>query len=234
MYKYWIIAFFIGSANLLAQPQIDFPDGTTLDWGIVRPKDHPLNGKMIIKNSGTDTLKILNVQPTCGCTYAPLSKNLLLPGESTDLVITLSISNFEGPISKHIRIYSNDPKHSLMDVELKANIQREVFVTPNNMVSFTDLKVGQTAKQFLNITNKTQKDVKIFLVSVSPSEVQVKIKDGTIVKAGESYSLELSFTPQQDGILKGRILLQTDNVDYPEIPIFIFGDIQKSPLFIGN
>lgn len=234
MYKFWIIAFFIISTNLLAQPQINFPNGTVLDWGIVRPKDHPLNGKLVIKNIGNDTLKIVNVQPTCGCTYAPLTKNILLPDETIDLAITLSISNFEGPISKHIRIYSNDPKHSLMDVELKANIQREVFVTPSNMVSFTDLKVGQTAKQFLNITNKTHKDVKIFVSSVAPSEVQVKIKDGTIIKPGDLYQLEISFTPQQDGILKGRILLQTDNADYPEIPIFIFGDIQKSPLFIGN
>lgn len=224
----------MSSTSLLAQPQINFPDGTVLDWSIVRPKDHPLNGRMTIKNIGNDTLKIVNVQPTCGCTYAPLSKNLLLPGESTDLVITLSISNFEGPISKHIRIYSNDPKHSLMDVELKANIEREVFVSPSNMVSFTDLRVGQTGKQFLNITNKTGKNVKIFIASISPSEVQVKIKDGTIIKPGDVYPLELSITPQQEGILKGRILLQTDNVDYPEIPIFIFGDIQKSPLFIGN
>ncbi len=234
MYKNLIFAFLIGSVNLFAQPQINFPNGTVLDWGIVRPKDHPLNGKVVIKNTGNDTLKIVNVQPTCGCTYAPLAKNLLTPGESTDLAITLSISNFEGPISKHIRIYSNDPKHSLMDVELKANIEREIFVAPSNMVSFTDLRVGQTGKQLLNITNKTQKEVKVFVSSVAPAELQVKIKDGTIIKPGDVYPLELSITPQQDGILKGRVLLQTDNVDYPEIPIFIFGDIQKSPLFIGN
>lgn len=234
MYKYYLIVFIASSINLFAAPQIEFLEGTTMDWGIVRPKDHPLNGRYTIKNSGTDTLKIVNVQPTCGCTYAPLTKNILAPGESTDLVITLSISNFEGPISKIVRIFSNDPKNSTIDLELKANIQREIFVSPSNIVSFTELKVGQTGKQFLEITNKTQKNVKIFVSSIYPSELQVKIKDGTIVKPGEVYPLEISITPQQDGILKGKILLQTDNVDYPDIPIFIFGDIQKSHLFIGN
>lgn len=234
MGKYWIIVFFLGTISLLSQPEINFPDGTVLDWGIVRPKDNPLKGKFIIKNTGTDTLKIVNVQPTCGCTYAPLNKNILLPNETTDLAVTLSISNYEGPISKHIRIYSNDPKHSLIDLELKANIEREVFVSPSNIVSFTDLKVGQTGKQLLEIRNRTTKDVKIFVSSVIPSELQVKIKDGTIIKPGSVYPLELSYTPQKEGVLKGKILLQTDNIDYPEIPIFIFGDIQKSPLFIGN
>jgi len=234
MIKKILFILFFNALNLLAQPEINFPDGTILDWGIVRPKDHPLKGKITIKNTGTDTLKIINVQPTCGCTYAPLTKNILLPNETTDLAITLSISNYEGPISKLIRIYSNDPKHSLIDLELKANIEREVFVTPSNIVSFTDLKVGQTGKQLLEITNKTKKEVKIYVSSVVPSELQVKIKNGTIVKPGSVYPLELSITPQQEGILKGKVLLQTDNVDYPEIPIFIFGDIQKSPLFIGN
>lgn len=217
-----------------AQPIINFPNGTTLDWGVVRPKDHPLQGKFIIKNSGNDTLKIINVQPTCGCTYAPLTKNTLAPNESTEMAVTLSINNFEGPITKLIRVYSNDPNRGLIDLELKANIQREVFVSPSNIVSFTELKVGQNGKQLLDLINKTSNPVKIFVQSIIPPEVQVKIKDGTIIKPNSSIPLEISLTPNEAGILRGKIVLQTDNLDYPEIPIFIFGDIQKSPLFIGN
>ena len=79
-----IIAIFISNFVSYSQPQISFPSGTTYDWGNVRPGQSPLSGKFIIKNTGTDTLKITRVQPSCGCTSAPLDKYTLLPNESTE------------------------------------------------------------------------------------------------------------------------------------------------------
>lgn len=228
------LGILISSEKLFSLPILTFPNGTTYDWGIVKPKDNPLNAEVLLTNTGSDTLKITNVQPTCGCTNAPLRKDVLAPGESTSIMVTLAISNYDGPIHKVIRVFSNDPSKSVVELNLKATIQRDVFVSPSSFVSFTDIKVGETSKQILEINNKSNQDVTIKLGQVSPQNLLLKIRDGQLIKKGESFPLEISFTPSDPGILKGKIVLLTSNPDFPEIPIFIFGDIQKSPLFIGQ
>ncbi len=233
---YIIIIIFLGliKFELMAEPTLYFPCGTTIDWGIVKPKDHPLNTEIILQNTGTDTLIINNVQPTCGCTTAPLRKSILAPGEKTSMIITLSIINYTGDIEKVIRVYSNDPKASIVDLHLKANIRRDIFVSPSSFISFTDLKVGETGKQIVNIQNVSDRDVTIKIGSYSPSNLKFLIHDNQVLKKGESFPLEISITPSEAGILKGKIEILTSHPDYQEVPIFIFGDIKKSPLFIGN
>jgi hypothetical protein len=237
MKKFFLILTFILFSIFdvaMTQPILTFPHGTTYDWGIVKPKDNPLNAEIVIGNSGTDTLIITKVQPTCGCTNAPLLKDKLAPGETTSMMVTLSILNYDGPIHKIIKIFSNDPNQSTAEINLNANIKRDIFVTPSAFLSFTDTKVGETSKQMLVINNNSDKDIKIKVGSVSPQSLQLKIREGQIIKKGGTYPLEVSITPNEAGILKGKILLLTNNSDFPEIPIFVFGDIKPSPLFIGQ
>jgi hypothetical protein len=229
-----IILFAITTVNLIAEPTLFFPKGTTIDWGIVKPKDHPLNAEIELKNTGSDTLVITHVQPTCGCTNAPLTKNILAPGESTSMIITLSISSYQGEIQKSIRIFSNDPKNSVLELTLKANIKRDIFVTPSSFVSFTDIRVGETSNQTLTLNNNSDMDVIVNIGSISPANIRLNLKDGQIIKKKESYPLVITFSPSEVGVLKGKILLLTNNPDYPDVPIFLFGDIKASPLFIGN
>jgi hypothetical protein len=226
--------FVLSSKILLADPVITFPNGTKLNWGIVKPIDSPLNAEVLISNSGDDTLLITKVQPTCGCTNAPLRKDKLAPGESTSMMVTLAVANYDGEISKSIRVFSNDPKQSEVEVILEATIKREIFVTPSAFVSFTDVKVGETSKQILTINNTSSKDISIKVGSFSPNNLVLKIRNGQIIKKGETFPLEISISPGEVGVIKGKIVLLTNNSDYPEIPIFIFGDIKPSPLFIGQ
>lgn len=238
--KLIIIIIIFGCLNITltlqsnAQPLIMFPHGTTYDWGKVKPKDNPLNAEIVIGNAGKDTLKITKVQPTCGCTTAPLLKDILAPGETTSMMVTLSIGNYDGPIHKTIRIFSNDTSQKEIDVNLKALIQRDIFVTPSSFISFNELKVGETGKQLLIINNNSEKDISIKVGNLTPKSLQLKLRDGQIIKKGETYPLEVSITAAEPGILKGKILLLTSNSDFPEIPIFVFGDIKNSPLFIGQ
>ncbi len=222
------------SSILLAQPQIYFPNGTIQDWGKVKPIDHPLNARIPIKNIGTDTLYITNVQPTCGCTTAPLEKNKLAPGEETVIFVTLSIRNYEGKITKTINVNSNDKKNSLVILELQADIVREVFVSPGNFVSFIDAEVGKNVLQTLSIDNKSDRNVKLKIAEITPPGLKLNLKDGQIIQKGKSFPLEINYNPTKSGVIKGKITIITDHPDYPEIPIFIYGNIKKSPIFIEH
>ncbi|OGU56920.1 MAG: hypothetical protein A2X64_02735 [Ignavibacteria bacterium GWF2_33_9] len=229
----FIFTFFLPEL-IFAKPQISFPDGLEYNWGIVKPKDSPLNAEIMISNTGTDTLHITNVKPTCGCTNAPLRKDLLAPGEATSLMVTLTVANYSGEIEKIINIFSNDPDNNQIQLKLKADIKRDLYVTPSSFFSFTDVQVGETRNQMLTIHNDSDNDVTLRLGTFSPNNLQIKLRNGQKISKGGTYNLEVSFKPEKSGIVKGKIQILTDNDDFPEIPIFIFGDIAVSPLFIGE
>lgn len=66
----------------------------------------------VIRNEGTDPL-VFTRKPysSCGCTVAALPKEVLLPGESLELVATFDSSGFGGRhVRKEIRVYTNDPQ----------------------------------------------------------------------------------------------------------------------------
>jgi hypothetical protein len=217
-----------------AQPQIDISSGATYDWGNVRPGQNPLNGKFIIKNTGNDTLRITKVQPSCGCTSAPLQKYELAPNESTELNVSLNISSYEGHIEKYIDIYSNDMTAPQKRLTLLANIERIIKVEPGNVVSFMQMTVGKTQTQSVQIKNYGDKDVELTISEYYPKTLLLKFESPKILKKGESYPLDITINADKPGIIKGRILIKTNNSEIPELPIYIYGDIAPSPIFIGN
>lgn len=63
----------------------------------------------MLRSAGSDSLKILKVQPACGCTKAPLKKEVVAAGDSTgvELVFTLSSAS-RGRVSKSAMVYANE------------------------------------------------------------------------------------------------------------------------------
>lgn len=228
--------FFIAAYQFvgLAQPVINFPEGAGYDWGKVKPGQNPLTGKILIRNIGKDTLKISRVQPSCGCTSAPLTKYSLLPNETTELMVTLNISSYEGNIEKYIDVYSNDPTSPQKRLTLMANIERLIKVEPSSFVSFMQMTVGESQTQSIQIKNYSNRDVEVSIKDFSPKDLRLSWQTARTLKKGESYPLEISINAQNPGIIKGKITVTTDDPDFPEVPIFIFGDVKPSPIFIGN
>ncbi|HEY3571326.1 MAG TPA: DUF1573 domain-containing protein [Thermoanaerobaculia bacterium] len=98
------------------------------DAGTV-PKGEKIINDFVIKNEGDADLQITNVQPACGCTVAQFDK-VIKPGATGKVHAEVDSSTFNGPISKGVSVFTNDPDHPQIELTVHANVQPYIAVKP--------------------------------------------------------------------------------------------------------
>jgi cytochrome c5 len=104
-----------------------------------------------IKNTGTDTLTILNTHASCGCTAAVLDNMKVAPNGVTRLKVKYDAHNKgEGPMQKTITISSNSRTESEKVLRIKGVIVRSKTVHKkeevSSMMSLKGIFQGDCAK----------------------------------------------------------------------------------------
>jgi hypothetical protein len=81
-----------------------------------------------IKNNGNGILEIIRISTSCGCTKGTIDNELINPGETANLLVTIDPNlmeeNIEGKIERTVYIKSNDPAKPETEIQLTANIKR--------------------------------------------------------------------------------------------------------------
>ncbi|MCL3778793.1 DUF1573 domain-containing protein [Prolixibacteraceae bacterium JC049] len=78
-----------------------------------------------ITNDGKRNLIIRNIRTTCGCTAARPNKDVLIPGETTELKVSFNSRGKIGRQSKPITIITNDPKNPMSSIRLMGVVKRK-------------------------------------------------------------------------------------------------------------
>lgn len=147
------------------------------DYGYL-PKGVSVSHIYTIKNEGDDTLRITNVRPSCGCTSAPLSKNVLAPGESVDLKVNFNSQNFLGQVTKTVHIQSNDQSAPYSTISFSAKIAQAsplVSWVPGEVV-YDSLPQGRNDTRKVLITSNDTENLKITPVELPKEFVNVELK----------------------------------------------------------
>lgn len=225
------------SVIAVAQPKIEVVSGETHDWGLVQLTDSPLKTKVQIKNVGNEDLVIEKVKPSCGCTTAPLDKDVLKPNETANIDVELKVSH-AGPISKNIRISSNDPSGPTKIIRLKAEVQELLAITPSKTLRFRHLKVGEESSAKLTLHNKDSKPITISTESIDPENMKIsfvgkkgEVSGKTVIAPGEKIELKAIVTPDKEGYFQSKINLTTDHKNHKNVRISGFGNVKSSPIF---
>ncbi len=104
---------------------------TLVDFGQIA-KTARVEGRVTVRNAGGQTLEILSVTTSCGCTKARLDSQIIEPGQETTLTVIFDAASHSAEqtpassepevVSHVIYLRTNDPVQPEAELEIRANL----------------------------------------------------------------------------------------------------------------
>ena len=210
--------------TLLAQPVLKVADGTSLDFGTIYRGDQ-IERKLTLKNTGTDTLVLGSVEPSCGCTGTVVSESRIPPGGAGSLLIKFNSRNFTGQVHKTVTVNSNSAEAARTVIEFVANIVDEIILSPTQLW-FKEAKVGKQSSLTATVKNAGTDTLKLTGFRTSLKDFSLNLTSASIPPGG-TFELVATLTPTQaTAILADRVMLETNNPRQPDVAIPVYGNVK--------
>ena len=84
----------------------------------------------VIRNDGDAPLKIESVRPACGCTVADFDE-VIAPGKTGRIHAEVDTTDFFGPISKSIAVFTNDTENPKLQLVVRAKVMAYLNADPS-------------------------------------------------------------------------------------------------------
>jgi hypothetical protein len=170
-----------------------FIEETNFDFGYI-PGGEVVSHSYYLHSQGTDSLKILKVQPGCGCTKAPLKKDVVAVGDSANVeLVFTSTKGGHGPISKSATVTCNDNDRSNFQLTFKG----KTYDYPDSLqpltLSAATIKMDATTKSKeakIVVKNVSKTNIKVSLVSLPSDYLKIDIPDSEI-KPGKEKEIKI-------------------------------------------
>jgi copper(I)-binding protein len=215
-----ILLLWITTANAAPEVAIDQP---AFDFGSI-PQGKKVEHVFTIKNRGDAPLNIKSVRPSCGCTATSVTTSVIPPGKSGGIKASYDSTNFSGAIQKTVAVDTNDPKVPTSTLILRGTVTEDIQINPKQL-NMGQIKVNETAKTVLVVTNKGNKPLKLISIK-SPLSQIVALADKKLLNPGESSKISISITPRSgDRLLSGNLAITTDNPVKSLIMVPVYGSL---------
>ena len=202
-----------------AQPKVTV-DRTNVDLGVIY-NGATKKARVVVKNSGKDTLKILGVYTSCGCTTVKQPKTTLTAGESDAIEVEFNSTGFRGKITKHITIQTNDPASPQVYIALVADVIDELEpVSRSSVIWLGAIPVGKAVEQPIAFKNVSGKPMTLRGYKSSSEQVVARLDQRSVLPA-DTIRIFIKVTPKKMDYSSEQILLETDSNKQSQVPIRI-------------
>ena len=118
----WMTGVFLMAAACRAGLVCEEP---VFDYRSVSASDHAVHS-FELKNTGTNTVKILKVRKTCGCVATVASKKDVVPGGTAEIQVSVSLKGRSGMQSKTVYVHTDSTETPVLKLVSKGQVRRDV------------------------------------------------------------------------------------------------------------
>jgi hypothetical protein len=219
-----VVVFLATTAAASAQPAIEIDGGTSFDFGTIS-KGTVVEKKVILKNTGTETLELGRVDASCGCTGTILSDQKIEPGKTGTLQITFNSRNFSGPVHKSVTVHSNSQAAPSLLLEFTATVMEEITLTPPQ-IWFRDAEVGVVSTALLTIKNQGKSALRLTGVKTQLEGLTLKLPEGAIEPGASAQIIAEYKAKVARPVLSDGVFVTTTSNSQPQIFIQIYGNVK--------
>ncbi len=215
----WIAAVMFGVMSVcFSQPKITV-DKSKIDLGVIY-NGTTVDARIIVKNMGRDTLRILGVTTSCGCTTVRQPKSALKPGEADVVDVQFNSTGFRGMVEKHVFIASNDVTTPSMNVTMTGDVIEELQPTDNSssVLWLGSVPLGKTVEKIVSFKNVSGKVITLLGYKSTTSDVTVSFGKQAVLPA-DTISITFKVTPHKTDYISEQVLLQTDSKKQKQVPV---------------
>jgi predicted double-glycine peptidase len=181
------------------------------------------------QNTGSDTLKILEVRGSCGCTNMQLSKKIVPPGGIGDIYVEYNTAGKTvGEHTETIFVKSNDPYNSFVKLTMKAVIaNNSIAVIPSN-IYLGEIEINKEVEREIIISADTKNKLQIEKIEVSEG-ISYTVKQGDVINNKNVVKLTLGINSGgKTGSYKKNIFVYTNDSRNSVIEIPVTGEVISS------
>lgn len=206
-----------GPPPKLEIPEMEFNAGDVI-------KGDTIEHEFILNNKGQGVLKVLRVQPTCGCTVTKYDSKIA-PGESGKILASVRTENFSGHIAKTINVLTNDKELATFALTIKGNVKTLLSVKPSERLSLGLVYIGQPIEKEFDITSEDGQPFEINQIIGTDDKISYNL-----VHAPDKKSAKFKITIPADypvGPIQGNFTLKTTHPKVQTLRISLFGTMRE-------
>jgi len=192
------LVLMIAAAAVAAEPVAKISHDT-FDFGKV-VQNQTTTHSFWIKSIGSDTVRISEVVPGCGCTQMPLLDSVLGPGDSTRLDIIFATRSFVGHVNKRPYVVANVPTG-----KVGMSIFAEILTDPEAAMPVVIRPAKLDVSQF---TSQPRRRATFQVVNKSAQDLEIHLLD----TAFKSFDVELPARIKAGATGEGVIIVKKDKV----------------------
>lgn len=211
------------AAEQKTAPKIEF-DSMIFNFGRAKSGE-VVKHDFVFTNSGTATLKIIDVKPGCGCTTAGAWDKEVEPGKTGIIPLQFNSIGFGGQVGKSATVSCNDPARTNLYLQITGTIWKPIDVTPS-MAMFTPFSETPTNEtKVLHIVNNLAEPVTLSDLRCSSASFQVELKE---TKPGKEFDLQVTAVPPfTNPTVFASISLKTSSTNAPTLSVSAYAMVQQ-------
>lgn len=194
------------------------------DFGMMKPGDEGEH-TFVIKNVGTEDLRLRLGATTCKCTLGDLDREALAPGEQTNVTLTWTVKGNEPEFNQSAQILTNDPTKVVIHFGISGKVVRSIDIVPESW-SFGEVATGEPMELSGTIYNFMDEDIRPKTPSFTSDELtelaDIKIvpfepteeEDGIRSSARQAFRVTAMIKPgMRQGAISQNFIMPFERID---------------------